>query len=86
MFGRERDATKLLRRTTHETGEYSQCKRFQYFENFETERNGSISTFNATKHMGLPQFNLAGLISVQPDAGRRPSKPLEETSLNDFSY
>lgn len=29
---------------------------------------------------------MAGSISVQPVARRRPTKPLDEASLNDFSY
>lgn len=86
-FSRERDATKLLWNTTHKTGKDCQCKRLKCFENFiGTERNGLISIFNALRTWNDQSSYLAGSISVQPVARCRPTKPLDEVSLNDFSY
>lgn len=74
-WGRERDATKPVKIA------------IVNFENvIETERNGLISTFIALSTCNDQKSYLAGLISVQPVARRRPTEPFEEASLNDFSY
>lgn len=85
--GREHDATKRLRDSTHETGEDCHCKQLKCFENInETERYNLISTFNTLGNRDAQNSYLAGLISVKPVQRRRPKKSLEEARLNDFSY
>ena len=85
--GRVQDVMKMLRLSSHETGDSCQCKRLKCFEvTTDVERKAILMKFNRLESYNEQSSYLCGLIAVIPVQRRRGRKPELEATYHQSSF